>query len=418
MIDPIWGGAWGGAGATCSTGTCGTGGGVNLPKPGDPDLGNAVLTAVPGFGGIDLSWTFPPTNPFAVAYTQVFRSIFPTVETAVQHAIAAGDSYFDRSAADEPRQYYYWVSLVSVNGTYGDLIGPASATARGTIEETLTALTGKIDSGLLSTSLKTEIGNIQVLGQDLNTEIRNRMNANQALGEVINGVQQDAIKALTYVQQEIINRTEGDSALVQEINVLASAVNDNVSAIAYERKVRTDSISALASEVTTTQVTLNGNTATGQVGLTTQVNSLNGKVTDIGALYTAKVSVNGLIGGFGVYNNGKTVEAGFDVDTFWIGRTNDNKRKPFIVSNNEVFISEAVIEKMTFTKLRDAAGNFVVEDGKIKADYLKVGSIDLVGTNNFKVKSALSGARMEMDSQSIKIYDENGVLRVALGKLT
>jgi hypothetical protein len=45
----------------------------------------------------------------------------------------------------------------------------------------------------------------------------------------------------------------------------------------------------------------------------------------------------------------------------------------------------------------------------------QIGSINLIG--NFNVKSATAGARMEMDSNSIKVYDAAGVLRVKLGNL-
>jgi len=48
----------------------------------------------------------------------------------------------------------------------------------------------------------------------------------------------------------------------------------------------------------------------------------------------------------------------------------------------------------------------------------QIGSIALVGTANFSVKTAVSGARMEMDSRAIKVFDASGVLRVQLGDLT
>jgi hypothetical protein len=48
----------------------------------------------------------------------------------------------------------------------------------------------------------------------------------------------------------------------------------------------------------------------------------------------------------------------------------------------------------------------------------QIGSINLVGTSNFSVKSGTAGARMEMDSQVIKVYDSSGVLRVKLGNLS
>jgi hypothetical protein len=253
---------------------------------------------------------------------------------------------------------------------------------------------------------------------DLVTEINNRIAANNALGVAIGDIQLQTSNTMTFLQQEIVNRTESDSALVQELNVLAAAMNDGIAALAYERVVRADADGLMAADITTAQTSLNGDTASGQVGLITQVSTLNGTVEDIGALFTAKLSVNGLIGGFGVYNDGTTVEAGFDVDRFWVGRTNGDKRKPFIIENGETFIDQAVINKLTFTKLQDETGNFVVENGKIKADYIKVGSIDLVGSSNFRVRSSVVGARTEMDADSIRVYDESGVLRVQLGKLS
>ena len=49
----------------------------------------------------------------------------------------------------------------------------------------------------------------------------------------------------------------------------------------------------------------------------------------------------------------------------------------------------------------------------------QIGSIALVGTSNFSVKSSASTsvARMEMDSRSIKVYDASGIKRVQLGDL-
>lgn len=48
----------------------------------------------------------------------------------------------------------------------------------------------------------------------------------------------------------------------------------------------------------------------------------------------------------------------------------------------------------------------------------QIGSINLVGTSNFAVKTATSGARMDMDSRRIKVFDASGFLRVQLGDLT
>lgn len=58
----------------------------------------------------------------------------------------------------------------------------------------------------------------------------------------------------------------------------------------------------------------------------------------------------------------------------------------------------------------------VIANGAIGS--AQIGSIALVGTANFSVKTAVTGARMEMDSRAIKVFDSGGVKRVQLGDLT
>jgi predicted phage tail protein len=73
----------------------------------------------------------------------------------------------------------------------------------------------------------------------------------------------------------------------------------------------------------------------------------------------------------------------------------------------------------TVSKLTASNATTFIDDAAIPAAL--IGSIALVGTSNFSVKSGTAGARMEMDSQVIKIYSSsNGidVLRVKLGNLS
>lgn len=99
--------------------------------------------------------------------------------------------------------------------------------------------------------------------------------------------------------------------------------------------------------------------------------------TDIvaGSQWTAQVQANGLVGGFGVYNDGNTVDAGFNVDKFYIGRDLNNKVAPFIVNNNKVIIDDAIIDKLLFTKLRSSDGSLVFAGGKLNANYINVNSL-------------------------------------------
>ena len=332
---------------SCTDTVCGTGGWVG-PLPGDPD-NNSILTATAAYGGIDVTWTYPTLNAHAVNHTLLFRGVTPDFSLAVQQAVVSGNFYYDRIQKKDIQPYYYWIRIVSVNGTVGELIGPASASPKGMIEEVMQDLTGLIDSGVLAESLRSEIDRIEVLNQRIYTEEADRKEAITYVTQALEDVQSNGEEVAAYLQQETTLRISDTASLAQAINTAQSVMGDSIASV--------------------------------QTTLQTNIETVEGEVTQIGALYTAKVDVNGLVGGFGVYNNGTTVEAGFDVDRFWVGRTT-NKRKPFIIENNVVYIDEGAINKLTFSKLRDESGSFVVENGKVKANYIDAANLNVRGQVN------------------------------------
>jgi hypothetical protein len=342
-----------------NAGGCGTGG-SNLPKPGDPD-NNSILSATPAFGGIDVTWTLPLTNPFAVAYTKVLRSPVENAVSAIEITAEGGSHYYDK--LDTDTRYYYWIQIVSVNGTVGDLIGPASAVAMPAIDQVIANLTAKIDAGHLSQALKSQLDQIALLGQAITQESQARSDSETATSTLLTQVQAAVDNATALLNQEITARTTSDSSLVQSIQTAQSTLGDNLAQV--------------------------------QTSLQTNIDTVGDTVTDIGALYTAQVNVNGLVGGFGVYNDGTSVEAGFDVDTFWIGKTADNKRKPFIIVNGVTYIDDAVIRQLTFDKLKAADGSLIVSGGKVQANYLTVNNAQsdnyLANTRGWSLKADGSG---------------------------
>ena len=351
---------WGKRGVlmTCSENTCGTGIGSAI-LPGDPD-NNSLLTATPAFGGVEISWTLPSTNAHGVAYVRIYRGLTDSFASGLIIANASGDRYFDRFdwSTTVPTNLYYWIQFVSINGTIGEPIGPASAVPRRTIDEVIQQLTAQIDYSMLSVELKGTVDKAELYKQ-----------AQDAVNTAL-GVEQISIRdALALVQQDI------DGAFVL---------------ISNEVQARQSAGTAFASSLNTLAVATENNLATAQTELQTYIDELDNKV---GALYTAKLTVNGLVGGFGIYNDGTQVEAGFDVDTFWVGRTNLDKKKPFIISGGEVFIDQAVIEKLTFSKLTSANGSFIVSNGKIQGDYLRVtsASIDDAAITTAKIGNAQVG---------------------------
>lgn len=345
------------ANSDCQTcGTCGTGGG-SLPLPGDPS-NHSLITATPAFGGIDVEWVFPSSNPHAVAQTFLIRGTSPHFENANRRFVVGGNFFHDRVA--DGITYYYWLQILTINGNYLEPIGPASAQAKPLIEDMIELLTGEIDRGILAQALKNELDQISIINSNLLNEITAREDSSITLAQALQDVQNGIAQALTFITTEINSRTTADSALAEQITLVGSTLGDEYAAV-----------------IQTMQ---------------TAINTIDGTVS---ALWTAQVNVNGMIGGFGLVGTGQSVEAGFDVDRFWVGRTNGtSRRKPFIIDGNTVYIDEAAINKLTFSKLRDEAGSFIVQNGRIQAAYIRVNSasIDDASITNAKIGGSLFSA--------------------------
>lgn len=222
---------------------CGTGG-WSGPLPGDPD-NNVLLSATPIFGGVVVSWTFPATYPHAVAHVLVYRGTTSNYAASVKIATVKSSQFFDANLGNTEIQYYYWIQLVSINGTTADAIGPATALSRPTIETIIEQLTGRIEDGALSLSLKQEIDKITILRQDLTAEEYARIAANSALGALVTALQTDTEASIETLVQGILDQT---NALIQESLDRTTAIADEVvnrnAALAAE-------ISARAAAITT-----------------------------------------------------------------------------------------------------------------------------------------------------------------------
>jgi hypothetical protein len=411
---------------------CGTGDWTG-PKPGDPNTSDLLLHAVPAFGGVDVTWTWPDTFPEAVAYTTIYRGTTEDFNAAtVLVAAASGNFYYDRIERTVVTQFFYWIIVHSIYGTPSRLIGPAWANAKPRIEEMIEDLTGQIDNGVLAPALKNEIARIELNHLNITQEMLDRQGEDDALAAQITvvGAHSDGTRAL--LQQEVLARTDQGSAFVSTVNTLWAEVNGNIAAIQVQQTALVNDLQALAQQVTNLETQVGEDLAQVLQTMQTKIDIVDGKVVSIGALWTAQVNVNGLIGGFGVYNDGRIVEAGFDVDRFWVGRTGTNKRKPFIIENDVTYIDDAAINKLTFSKLRDESGSFIVANGKVKAQYLEVDTLTVnqAMSNNFvwntsgwaflrdgtvQINGSGGQGRMIMSQSLIQIYDQYNRLRVRMG---
>ncbi len=304
----------------CGTGIGGTVPIIPITLPEDPSAASG-LTAVASFGGIDVRWTFPSTNPNAVAHTLLWRGVTANFAGAIQRGVISGDSFYDR--IEEAGTYYYWIRVVSVHGTMGALLGPAYATIHTLSDSILDTLTGKIHDGVLSGALRATLDHISMINDNLNAEIFDREGGETSFAAALLDVANGVAAAHSFITTEIASRVTADSAIAEQINLVAVTLGSDVAAVVVS--------------------------ADAWIGPHA---TLSGKVTAIGALWTAKVTVNGLIGGFGIYNDGTTVEAGFDVDTFWIGRSGTDKVLPFVIDGGVVYINKARIKDADIDTLK------------------------------------------------------------------
>ena len=267
---------------------CGTGTGSG-PVAGDPNFDVSVF-ATPVFGGIQVGWSFPTTNPAAVAHTQVYRSNSSDPVSASQLAVAAGSTFFDQLNVTVPTTYYYWVRIVSIQGTVGDMMGPASAIAKPRGQSTVEDLGSggaDIDESLLGTELRTQIGKITLTYDELRQEILDRIGANNAFAAALNATNGQLTNALTLIAQEEQQRVDGQAALVSRMDMLAAINNDNAAAIIHEAELRLAADSAAASEISALY-TATGDTAAAVVNETNARTAADSSLaSQISALYTA-----------------------------------------------------------------------------------------------------------------------------------
>lgn len=367
---------------------CGTGnwGG---PLPGDPN-NDIILTAVPIFGGVNVSWTYPTINPWAVAYIEVYRGSTSNFSSAIEIAKVAGNRYFDPQPLNAEILYFYWIKVISVHGTPGILIGPDEVLVTPSIENIITHLTEKIDQGVLAQELRADISRIADLADGLLDESTAREADVLSLSQVIEELQTEVDNAMAYILEEQTVRISAVDALAQQIITIQSDFGDATAAIQQQMGTLTSEQQAIAQSVTTLESELGGQLAQAQQNIQTLVND----VGNIGALYTVKLNANGLAGGFGVYNDGSEVEAGFDVDTFWVGRTGPDKKKPFIINNGVVYIDQAMIQDASIVNAKIANGSISaakIIDGHITNAKIANGSITAVKIADANITTAKIG---------------------------
>ena len=113
----------------------------------------------------------------------------------------------------------------------------------------------------------------------------------------------------------------------------------------------------------------------GQIKQTDLFTDLSQNIDGLNSSYVLNVTGGGRAAGFGTaYDEDQDVfDFGVLADRFYIAQPGDGAAEviPFIFTDGTLYLKEALIQYLTFTKLKASDGSFIVENGKVKANYIQ-----------------------------------------------
>lgn len=392
---------------TCTTDQCGTGS-YNGPSAGDPD-NSSVLTATGEFGGIRLSWTLPNVNSFAVAHTHVYRNTVGNVSSAVRITTVNGSGYFDSSAAETIREYFYWIQHVSINGTTLDYIGPASAIARPDVDRIISLLANRIEMSQLATTLRSRIERITDLEAGLTQTNSVIETETGILAQELLALRSDLTGAIGYINSQTQIELTARQAMVTTINTQLAQFNDTLyAAIADEAITRASETGELFAQKTL-RIDLAGNVS--GYGLSAHVDP-NGTATSdfqvrADTFSIAPPAINSPTAPSNPFNGKVWVDTSVTPNVAkWYNTATSSWQTtpvkgavPFIVKTTPevidgvtipagVYMDTAYISKLTADKIdtrgltiKDAAGNILFGSG-VKIDYTQIAGLGSLANQN------------------------------------
>lgn len=181
--------------------------------------------------------------------------------------------------------------------------------------------------------------------------------------------------------------TEGQ--LYQALNDRLDKIETNEAAIETEATTRQTEDESLATQITTVQSQLGDDLVLLEQSLGTEIDAIDGTVS---ALYTLRTDVNGRVSGFGLSNDGVESEFGILADRLYIADPDNagNEDIAFVFDNGTLYLREALIGSLTFNKLTDDSGTFIVQNGKLQAQYIDATGLTVEWANiqNVEVQTA------------------------------
>lgn len=302
-----------------------------------------------------------------------------------------------------------------------------------------------------------QFGNISAKFESQQSEIDSRATLNE-LNEITAGLEDANIKqtsqALTSIQQASFNAqtqyiknieqsSKADRSQMTRYEQMESEYKTGLSATKASITQLAETVStestARANAITQLTTAINGQTAT----LEQQASSIDG----LRANWAVKFQIDDdgvkRVSGFGLSADGESTGAHFDVDQFSISKPGaekldfsvadvlqpDGTTKRMVVMDAasivNLVVKNAMIESISADKI--TAGllgaqfvdteNLTVKDAKSSNYLYQTSGWRLTKDGFFEINSSTDDGRIQQDGNGIKVYDQNGTLRVKMGKL-
>jgi hypothetical protein len=218
-------------------------------------------------------------------------------------------------------------------------------------------------------------------------------------------------------------------------NLQTTTANQATSITSLTTRVGSAESSIINLNTTTANQATSINQLTSTVsGNTTSIQTLTSTTNGLNAQYTVKIDTNGYVSGFGLAStaNNATPFSSFIVraDRFSISSPSGPSippKTPFIVTTTTtivngvsvpagVYIDSATIQNGSITNAK--IGDATIESAKIvslNADKIVANSLSAITANIGLLRTATTGARLEIESNQIRVYESAGTMRVRMG---
>lgn len=423
------------------------------------------LDADGAFENIVLTWDY--VDYVGHSNTRIYRSNTNVFADAEVLANIEGRIYADLVGSN--KTYYYWVSNVNENG-----IESATSQSAGVVGVTLPntqfildLLTNSITESQLYSTLGTRInlidgastltGSVNARLNAVQTNLQTQITANgSAIISVqdVNASQATQITALGTrtgaAESNIVNlqsTTSSQAISLSSLTTRTGVAESNITNLQSTTSSQATSIISLNTRVGSAETSItNLNTTTSNQatsisqltstvsGNTTSIQTLTSTTNGLNAQYTVKIDTNGYVSGFGLAStaNNATPFSSFIVraDRFSISSPSGPSippKTPFIVTTTTtivngvsvpagVYIDSATIQNGSITNAK--IGDATIESAKIvslNADKIVANSLSAITANIGLLRTATTGARLEIESNQIRVYDSSGTMRVRMG---